>query len=168
MTYRNIPHFTIKKNLQKSKNTGIYFSDILNDDVLSDVCYEITGKHDYTLNFVENDYKDEFLSDTYNKGRLAILQYESTIHYISFSENRANGRNSSVQSVPTAFNIFFCNSYPNKKLHYYFLDTQLGNFETDYLIFMYRLMATIGFNFLNADNVLTHKIKVTWHALIWS
>ena len=159
MTYRNIPHFTIKKNLQKSKNTGIYFSDILNDDVLSDVCYKITGKHDYTLNFVENDYKDEFLSDTYNKGRLAILQYESTIHYISFSENRANGRNSSVQSVPTAFNIFFCNSYPNKKLHYYFLDTQLGNFETDYLIFMYRLMATIGFNFLNADNVLTHKIK---------
>ena len=88
MTYRNIPHFTIKKNLQKSKNTGIYFSDILNDDVLSDVCYKITGKHDYTLNFVENDYKDEFLSDTYNKGRLAILQYESTIHYISFSEDQ--------------------------------------------------------------------------------
>ena len=158
MEHRTIPHFVVKKNLQKSRNTGIYFSDILSDPVLKDVCIRITGLEHYTVDFVENDYEDEFLEKTYNKGRLAILQYQDTAHYISFSESSVKGRNSSVQSVPTAFNLFFSNPYPNKKLHFYFLNVQAGNLETDYLLLMYRLMSTIGFNFLNADVALRQRI----------
>lgn len=150
MTYRAKPHFTIKKNLQKSMQTGIYFSDIVTLDVLKDVCQRITGQNTFTYAYVENDYQDEFLESGYNKGRLAILQYMDEVSYVTFSEKKIEGRNSSVQSVPTAFNIYYMNPYPKKRLYYYFLNV-IGNAATDYQILMYRLMKTIGFNFINAS-----------------
>lgn len=153
------PKFIIKKNLQKSKNTGVLFSDLLTKAVLDDVCYKVTGKNDYSLEFVENDYQDAFLPKTYNKGRLAILLYQGVVNYISFSEHEVHGRNSSVQSVPTAFNMFYTNPCQHKRLFYYFLNVQSGNTETDYLIMMYRLMNTIGFKFLNANEKLNSRIQ---------
>lgn len=148
--YMEKPHFTIKKNLQKSKQTGVYFSDIVTLDVLRDVCQRITGKTSFTYAYVDNDYQDELLESGYNKGRLAILQYMDEVSYVTFSEKEIGGRNSSVQSVPTAFNIYYMNPYPKKKLYYYFLNAA-GNAGTDYQILMYRLMETIGFNFINAS-----------------
>ncbi len=150
------PHFVVKNNLQKSKQTNVYFGDAVTVDVLKDVCKRITGLEKFTYEYVDNDYTDDFLPPTYNKGRMVILRYKSDIMYISFSEKDINGRNSSVQSVPTAFNMFYSNPYPNKKLYYYFLSIE-GNPETDYHILIYRLMKTIGFNFLNSE-VLQHKI----------
>ncbi len=153
----NKPHFIIKDNLQKSKKTGKYFKDFVTIDVLRDVCFRITGMNDFSYDYVDNNYCDEFISSTYNKGRLAILKYKGQVMYISFSEKDITGRNSSVQSVPTAFNMFYLNTYKNKRLYYYFLDAN-GNIETDYLILMYRLMKTIGFEFLN-EEVLGEKIN---------
>lgn len=154
MTYWDKPHFIIKKHSQKIKNQ---FRDILTPDVLKDVCKRVTGCNDFESEFVENDYSNEFVSNTYNKGRLAILLYKDIVTYISFSETGIGGRNSSVQSVPTAFNLFFNNTNPRKRLCYYFLNFE-GNAETDYLIFIYRLMKTIGFEFLNSDEVITQNI----------
>lgn len=153
----NKPHFIIKSNLQKSKQTGKYFSDAVTPEVLKDVCFRITGRVDFSYQYVDNDYSDEFVKATYNKGRIAILRYREEVMYISFSETNINGRNSSVQSVPTAFNMFYSNLYLKKRLYYYFLNID-GNPETDYLILMYRLMKTIGFEFLNAE-VLEEKIN---------
>lgn len=153
MIYRNKPHFTIKKNLQKSKQTGVYFSDVVTLVILKDVCQRITGKNSFTYAYVDNDYQDEFLESGYNKGRLATLQYLDEVSYVTFSEREIGGRNSSVQSVPTAFNIFYMNPYPKKKLYYYFLNIE-GNAGTDYQILMYRLMKTIGFNFINASSAI--------------
>ncbi len=153
------PHFIIKKNLQKSISTGVYFSDVITKEVLDDVCIRITGEHEYTVEFVNNSYQDAFLTNTYNKGRLAILHYNGFANYISFSEKEVHGRNSSVQSVPTAFNMYYTNPYAKKRLFYYFLNVQEGNAETDYLIMMYRLMNTIGFEFLNADDRLKTMIQ---------
>lgn len=157
MMYRNKPHFVVKANLQKSKQTGTYFSDVVTIEVLTDVCRRITGLLDFTCDYVSNDYEDEFLAAGYNKGRMAILQYQDTAFFISFSEQEIGGRNSSVQSVPTAFNLFYMNPYPKKRLCYYFLNTQ-GNAGTDYQILMYRLMQTVGFEFLNVDAVFSHAI----------
>lgn len=154
MIYRDKPYFIIKKHSQKIRNQ---FMDILTQDVLKDVCKRATGRDDFTYDYVENDYRDEFVSNTYNKGRLAILLYKDCVTYISFSENKIHGRNSSIQSVPTAFNIFFNNTNPHKRLCYYFLPFE-GNAETDYHIFIYRLMRTIGFKFLNSDEVLTQSV----------
>lgn len=145
-----LPHFVVKKNLQKSGTRGIYFSDVVTEEVLRDVCLKITGQMEFTCEYVDNSYHDPFLDATYNKGRLAILHVEDTVCYISFSEREIGGRNYSVQSVPTAFNLFYLNPYPNKRLFYYFLNVA-GNAETAYQRLIYRLMRTIGFTFLNAS-----------------
>ncbi|QIB70278.1 HNH endonuclease [Aminipila butyrica] len=157
MIYREKPHFVIKKNLQKSKQTGVYFSDIATPDILKDVCHRIANMDEFTYEYVDNEYSDEFLPKSYNKGRMAIMQYKDSVDYITFSEKEIGGRNSSVQSVPTAFNIYYSNPHPNKRLFYYFLNVK-GNAETDYQILMYRLMHTVGCQFLNADAVLSAKI----------
>jgi len=99
------PLFVIKRNLQKSLYTGFTFQDQLNHDCLQDICQKITGRSDYDCRYVENDYSDAFLTNTYNKGRLATLRYRDYVHFITFSEQAVEGRNSSIQSVPTAFNI---------------------------------------------------------------
>ncbi len=158
MEYRSIPHFVVKANLQKSKSTGVYFSDIVTPEVLKDVCRRITGQTVFTHEYVDNEYQDIFLEKSYNKGRMAVMQYEDAVCYISFSELEIGGRNSSVQSVPTAFNLFYSNSYPNKRLFYYFLNVS-GNAQTDYQILIYRLMNTIGFEFLNASESLRRRIQ---------
>lgn len=158
MKHYETPHFVVKNELQKSNQTGNYFSDAVTVDVLKDVCYRITGNTNFTYEYVDNNYQDEFLDPTYNKGRMAILKYNDYVHYISFSEKDIGGRNSSVQSVPTAFNMYYTNPYPKKRLFYYFLNVT-GNAETDYQILIYRLMQTIGFEFLNANTALSGKIQ---------
>lgn len=88
---------------------------------------------------------------------MAIMQYHDTVYFISFSEREIHGRNSSIQSVPTAFNLFYNNLFPKKKLCFYFLNTQ-GNAQTDYQILIYRLMETIGFEFINAEVAISSQI----------
>lgn len=151
-----IPHFIIKANLQKSAQTNKYFSDSITQEVLEDICLKITGLKEYSVDFVENDYQDDVLNPTYNQGRLIILKYQNSIKYISVSEEEIVGRNSSIQSVPTAFNLYYLSLIENKDLYYYFLDIKEGNPKTDYHLFIYRLMATIGFKFLNPEKIDVH------------
>ena len=157
MTYRTIPHFIIKNNLQKSNVTKVYFSDIVTKDILKDICIKITGQEHFEYEFVDNEYSDDFLNKSYNKGRLAIMHFQNTVYYITFSEKEINGRNSSIQSIPTAFNMFYTNPYPNKKLCYYFLNSS-STCETNYHILFYRLMSTLGVTFLNVQEPLKSSI----------
>ena len=115
------PLFVIKRNLQKSAQTGLTFQDQLDNESLKDICLKITGRSDYNCQYVDNDYSDDFLSNTYNKGRLATLRYGDYVHFITFSELAIEGRNSSIQSVPTAFNIYYMCPHEKKKLYYYFI-----------------------------------------------
>ena len=46
MIYREKPCFIIKKNLQKSGTTGVYFFDSVTKQVLKDVCYKILKLND--------------------------------------------------------------------------------------------------------------------------
>ncbi len=54
------PLFVIKRNLQKSAQTGLTFQDQLNDESLKDICQKITGRSDYICQYVDNDYSDDF------------------------------------------------------------------------------------------------------------
>lgn len=157
MIYRQTPKFIIKRNMQKSVQTGIYFDCLVTDPVMGQICVEVTGRSDYEVEFVENDYADEFLDAKYNQGRLGILQYHNTVAYISFSDEKCEGRNSGIQSVPTAFNRFYSNTHKDKKLYFYFLPCS-GNNATPYYLFMYRLMKTAGFDFINIPTSLTGQI----------
>ncbi len=157
MIYRDIPKFIIKRNMQKSAQTGIYFDYLVTDPIMGQICIEVTGRSDYEVEFVDNQYEDEFLDAKYNQGRLGILQYHNTAIYVSFSDEKCEGRNSGIQSVPTAFNRFYSNAHNDKQLYFYFLPCS-GNNATPYYLFMYRLMKTAGFNFLNVPPSIAGQI----------
>ena len=140
------PHFTIRNRFQKRAET---YKDILTPDILTDVCRQITGCADYTVEFDDQDY---------NKGRLATLAHGNCVNYVSFSEISVESRNSSFQSFPSALVKFFSEEKRKKKLYFYFLPST-GNIETPYFIFMYRLMRTAGTIFLNNSEHLTKLIK---------
>lgn len=128
-------------NSQKSKG---YYDQVLTKSILDDICRQVTGEANYQL--VKQD-------DTYNKGRLVTINYNGWNFYITLSETSIKGRNSSMQSVPTALNIFWADKNPNKKLFYYFLPITNGNSYTEYHIAYYRLLMTAGVIFLNISNV---------------
>ena len=154
---KNLPKFIVKKNLQKSLQTGIYFSDIVTPDILKDVCIKITGKAEFSYSYVDNDYQDDYLTPTYNKGRLAILYWNSNVYFITFSEKDVGGRNSSIQSVPTAYNMYFLSSKRPTAIYYYFIN-RTAKVQTNYHVYIYRLMKAIGFIFLNEPTELKSKL----------
>jgi len=112
---------------------------LLTPDVLADVCRRVAGSVEYTAEFV----------NAVNVGRLATLEYDNSIAYISFSEIGNEGRNSSFQSFPSALVRYYKDPRPQKRICFYFLPS--GNCETRYFSFMYRLMATAGVELLNAE-----------------
>ncbi|MEJ7451045.1 HNH endonuclease signature motif containing protein [Staphylococcus xylosus] len=140
------PKFIIKNNSQK----GSYkFSEILTKEVLKDVCYKITGKSEYILEYDE---------DGYNKGRLAKLVYKDHTNFISFSEHgKVKGRNYFFQSLTTALVMYQLFEENSKSIFFYILNHE-GNIETTYHKFMYRLMATANVNFINASEKLKYEI----------
>lgn len=94
----------------------------LTSDTLLDICQKVTN---------QSNFKVEEDTSSYNKGRLVIVEYNGMRSYVTLSERKFEGRNSSIQSVPTALNIFCQDEYTNKQLCYYFLP-HTGNAFTDY------------------------------------
>ena len=134
--------------MQKSAKTGKYFSNIITPNIIQDISLKLAHTKEVDIVFLDNEYSDEFFLNTYNKGRLGILFYKDVANYITFSEDVIKGRNSSWQSVPTAYNIYASNSYPRKTLNYYFLLKQAHGL-TDYISNVFRLLKTMGIHFLN-------------------
>lgn len=114
---------------------------------MRDVCQKLTGRQDYTVTF----------DDTVNIGRLATLEFDGSINYISFSEFEVRSRNSFFQSFPSALVKYYQEANPKKNIYFYFLEPD-GNIETAYFIFMYRLMKTAGTVFLNEADHLVNVI----------
>ena len=140
------PHFIIKNKSQKG---GYLFSKILTKKILKDVCKRVTGCTKYTC---------EFDNDGYNKGRLATIEYLGTTIYVSFSEKgKIKARNSFFQSLTTALVRYYKDAKAKKRICFYFLPL-VGNVETNYFKFIYRLMATAGVEFLNEDKFIKQKI----------
>ncbi|MDM2805800.1 MULTISPECIES: HNH endonuclease [unclassified Citrobacter] len=140
------PTFEICKNSQKGVED---FSSTFSKEILDDICHKLTNKTDYDLKFVDIGY---------NRGRLAKLILPDKIHYITISPTTAKSRNSWFQSVSTAFGDFYRDPKENKSLNYYIINLPKG-INTPYHQFMYRLMITSGFNFLNGDNLEINPVK---------
>ena len=138
------PHFIIKNNFQK----GGTYKKLLKSAILADVCRRITGRLDYTVSWD---------CDGYNKGRMAVLEYEGRTDYITFSEVGNEGRNSFFQSVPTALNQCILAAGKNARPYYYFLPID-GECQSAYYRFMYRLLNTVGVRFLNQDEYFDNRI----------
>ncbi|OWP56907.1 MAG: hypothetical protein B2I17_03380 [Thermoplasmatales archaeon B_DKE] len=146
MKTESLPHFTIKKKSQKS---SVDFSVVLAEPILKDICKQVTGSDDYSVEFDDKGY---------NIGRLAILEYDNSKAYISFSDPEAKGRNSSFQSVPSALSRYILDKSKNKRMFFYLLPSE-GNVETNYFLFMYRLMKSAGIDFLNDQDVLNQQVQ---------
>jgi hypothetical protein len=145
MTIMPRAHFQIKNRFQKRSEL---YQDILTPTILEDVCLRVTGQSNYTVAFDNSGY---------NKGRLAIIEFQGAISYVSFSEAEIRARNSSFQSFPSALVSYHKEQNPNKRICFYFLPST-GNIETAYFIFMYRLMKTARTEFLNETDYLTTPI----------
>ena len=142
----HIPKFHIKNRFQKRDEL---YEDILTDEILSDICERLFGVSDFEVNFD---------NESYNKGRLAVLTFKEKEYFISFSEINIEGRNSSFQSFPTALFAFLNSKASEKEICFYFHPDINGKYETEYFMILYRLMKTIGVNFLN-EEMLSLKIK---------
>jgi len=140
------PHFVIKNKFQK-KDTS--YRDLLTPEILADISLKVTGRSDYTCDFDDTGY---------NIGRLVELDYEGKKNYISISETDIRSRNSSFQSFPSALARYILEENPNKEISFYFHPLIIGNYETPYFIFMYRLMKTAKIRFLNEGEYLEQPV----------
>lgn len=140
-----IPKFIINNRNQKS---DFLFEDILKESFLEEICFNITGMKRYEVTYV----------DEVNYGRLAILKFDEEVNFITFSmTDYFQGRNSALQSAATALTRFYNSLHNQKKIYYYFLP-HIGNAETAYLHFTYRLLLTSGVNFINNTDFLDNEI----------
>ncbi|MCR4826799.1 MAG: HNH endonuclease [Bacteroidales bacterium] len=138
---------TITYRPDAQKTPGL-FDRILTREVLTDICQRVTGQNKYHV------IKDR---SSYNRGRLVLVEHNGITHYVSLSEENIGGRNSGVQSVPSAINIYYSDRNTNKRLCYYFIHHN-GNAFTNYYLFCYRLMITAGFVFLNISDFYHNSI----------
>lgn len=127
------------------------YDTFLTKGVLDEIAYKICASNDYDIQWVEKR----------NKGRLITFETNDEINYINLSQTgHISGRNYQIQSIPTAIGIYLENSKTSKKktkFWFYFLPFD-GNNETKYMLFFYRVMKTIGINFLNPEYGLEHTI----------
>lgn len=149
MRYYDKPKFMMKDNMQKSKDTGVYFHHLVSEINIHEISNIITGTKECDIEFVNNEYADDFIPKGYNRGCLGFLFYKDEVHFITFSPKVVGGRNSVTQSIPTAFNLFMKNNYSKKDLNYYFL-LEKASPLTPYHSFLFRICRTLGINFLNA------------------
>lgn len=140
------PRFVIKRRFQK----GGSYKALLPRAVLADICRRITGRTEFSV---------EFDDAGYNIGRLVMLYFQGTSHYISISETSISSRNASLQSFPSALSRYLLDKSRNKKIYFYVHPESKGNFATDYFIFMYRLMETAGVGLLNISEHVAKGIK---------
>lgn len=123
------------------------YNTILTKKILDDIAKRLINNTDYSVQW----------NDERNKGRLITLETNEKKFYINLSQTGLiKGRNYQLQSIPTALSIFLSKEKKqNKKCEFwfYFLPVS-GNIETPYMIFSYRLMKTIGINFVNPDFAL--------------
>lgn len=128
-----------RPNTQK---ISLGFKRVLSPEILRDICVRLTGQTSYVI---------EELAGSYNQGRLLTVLYNGITNYVSLSESRIEGRNSSVQSVSTALKVYYSDPNPNKQLWYYFIP-YTGNPFTEYHLVYYRLMMTAGIKFVNINH----------------
>ncbi len=134
-----------------AQNSSPCYDTFLIKGILDDIATRLIHSFDYEVQWVEER----------NKGRLITLETDKEKFYINLSQTgRVRGRNYQVQSIPTALSIYFNEEKCQKKkcsFWFYFLPFN-GNNETNYMLFFYRVMKTIGINFINPDFGLEHTI----------
>lgn len=110
---------------------------------LKSICKELTSQTDF----------ERKVLPTRVQGKMFRFETNDCLYYITYTSKDVGGRNSYLQSVPTALAIYLKESLTaqNKKTKFclYITTPKMGNNLTSYHIFIYRLLKTIGVKFLN-------------------
>ncbi len=125
--------------------TFIKEKNILNDDILEDICKR---------SFNDNEYRIEY--EKRSNGRYIRLEKNNEVHYVCLSANKEeyNGRNSFLsQYLGTAFCRYEAAKEENKKMEVYLLMKSSEAF-TAYQKFIYRCCKTLKINLLNLDEII--------------
>lgn len=134
--------------LKAQVNSAYDFDEILTDEILKDIALRISGSSDYTITWKEER----------NIGRFIIAWFNDKKNYISLSQyGEVGSRNNYLQSVPTAYEEYYNDSYTNKQFCYYCLPFK-GNNTTPYILFGYKMMKTAKIKFLNESLFMGNKI----------
>ncbi len=138
------PKFTICRMGAQEKVPNI--DTIIKDNDFTKICERLTGQTQYEVKWIEKRIK----------GKMFTLETDSQIYYITFTPKTVEGRNSYLQSVPTAFGIYLSESIKtNKRCQFCLYFTPFrGENQTRYHQMMYRLLTSMGVNFVNADEGL--------------
>lgn len=143
------PKFKIKRI--GAQNASPCYDTFLTANILNDISKRLLNTIDYDVEWIEER----------NKGRLILLETSNEVHYINLSQTGdVRGRNYQVQSIPTALSIYLSElKYQKKKTSFWFYFLPFnGNNETNYMLFFYRVMKTIGIKFANPDFGLEHTV----------
>ncbi|MCG8902238.1 HNH endonuclease [Tenacibaculum finnmarkense] len=145
-----VPHFVIKNRFQQYTRTGQLYNNLLSNNILEDICNRITGLTDFTVSY----------TDETNEGQLATLTFGDDNFYI-FLFQKKDARNASFQSFPTAL-LKSLNDDQSNGIFCYFLpltEEEIPRIKTNYFKFMYRLMKTVGTNFINEELLAPYSIQ---------
>lgn len=125
---------------------------IISESDLRNICNRLTGQSSYDV-----QWKEERI-----KGKMFTLETDNRKYYVTYTPKEVGGRNSYLQSVPTAYGLYLNDSLNNpKKCQFCLYFTPFkGENQTRYHQFMYRLLTSMGVVFINADEGLKG-LKVT-------
>ena len=148
------PRFTICRLGAQDKvpNTD----EIIKTSDLTFICQELTMRKDYDVRWQEERIE----------GKMFTLETETHKYFISYTPKDVGGRNSYLQSVPTAFGRYLeASARESKECQFclYITTVSHGNNQTPYHLFMYRLLSTIGIRFLNATEGLRGIVVKPYH-----
>lgn len=138
------PKFTICRLGAQEKVDKI--DSIIKPDDLKKICLELTGDSSYEVVWVEQRIK----------GKLFKLETSDYNYYITYTPKSVEGRNSYIQSIPTALSEYLQQSLNEKnKKHQFclYLTPTNDNNKTKYHQLIYRLLATIGVRFINTEEL---------------
>lgn len=138
------PKFTICRLGAQDKVPSV--DKIITGADLQNICKRLTKQTTFDVQWV----------DARIKGKMFTLETDERKYYITYTPNDVRGRNSYLQSVPTAFGLYLNDSLKyNKSSQFCLYFTPFSGInKTRYHQFMYRLLASIGVSFVNADEGL--------------
>jgi len=138
------PKFTICRLGAQARVANV--DTIISDSDLSIICKRLTGQTQFEVKWVDDRIK----------GKMFTLETDSQMYYITYTPKEVGGRNSYLQSVPTAFGIYLNELISSKKpcqFCLYFTPFR-GENQTRYHQLMYRLLVSMGVRFINASEGL--------------
>ena len=109
------------------------------------VCSNIVNK----LNFQES-FEVEYIK---GNGRYVLIEHNNKRYYVIVSRQTPDSRDAFLnQYISTVLNEFINDTFPNKEVFIYLLDTS-SKAKTKYIVDGYRMAKTIGIKILNEDEL---------------